>query len=648
MAKKKEATNKKKKKVAKNQEKRHVDNHLWYAFIPMIAAFVLYFNTLNHQFVLDDDLVCIKNKFVQKKGIDGLGDIFTSSFHEGFTGNPDANYRPMMMAAFTIEKALFREKINGSTRTPESVDKEAKIYHFFNIFWYAIACGILYLLLLKIFEDKHYWLPLGITLLFVAHPIHTEVVANIKSRDEIFVMLGMVGTLFSILKYDETSKIKWLVLSLLSYFFATLSKESGLQIIALVPLTLFFFSKEINSLKTFSAEQFKKLGITTAYFLIPTIIYFLLRMQFTGDNGQTLGIVDNTLYAASGMGERLATAIYMAAKYLWLLIVPVNLSFDYSAYQIPIINFANPKAFMSLLIWVGILGFAIHQLKSKNPISYGILLYVIMFAVVSNILFLMGVTMAERLVFSPSLGFCFILGYLLFKYLAKEKDLTIYWTVLGVICILYSYKTINRNYAWKNNATLFPTGVVSAPNSARTLSFYGKHLYDQSKGISTNSEKVKLVNEAIEYYTKAIEINPTFVDVYQNKGLALESLGKYNEAIEIFKTGIEMKPDYHLAYGGVGLCYSKLGNNDKALEYFSKAVDIVPNNISALNNLGFAYMQKKDYNSAITYYKRSYDKNPNSLGTVQALRDCYRTLGQIETAIFYDKQMKTLKGEPIN
>ena len=61
--------------------------------------------------------------------------------------------------------------------------------HFINLITY-IFCGIiLFKLLQKLLPQLHHFVIVGSVLLFIAHPIHTEVVGNIKSRDELLCFL---------------------------------------------------------------------------------------------------------------------------------------------------------------------------------------------------------------------------------------------------------------------------------------------------------------------------------------------------------------------------------------------------------------------------------------------------------------------------
>ena len=73
-------------------------------------------------------------------------------------------------------------------------------------------------------------------MLFIAHPLHVEVVANIKGRDELIALLGEAGTLYYSFKYLEKNKFKYLVYSFLCFFLGILSKESVITFLAIFPL----------------------------------------------------------------------------------------------------------------------------------------------------------------------------------------------------------------------------------------------------------------------------------------------------------------------------------------------------------------------------------------------------------------------------
>ncbi|MFM8758730.1 MAG: hypothetical protein ACKODS_04200, partial [Methylophilaceae bacterium] len=135
------------------------------------VVILLYGRCVGFDFTLDDDLFIRKNAMVQK-GISGLADIFTRGSLNESGIQP---YRPVTLTSFVIEKVLF--------------NNSKAIAHLINLLLYMGVLQILYLLIRKLFSDFHYLLSAAIVLLFAAHPLHTEVVASIKGRDELLAAL---------------------------------------------------------------------------------------------------------------------------------------------------------------------------------------------------------------------------------------------------------------------------------------------------------------------------------------------------------------------------------------------------------------------------------------------------------------------------
>src|SRR5688572_30865975 len=140
------------------------------AIICALFAFALYANTLSHDYTVDDGTVISNNK-ITKKGISAIPEIFSTSYRAGFWERQEGLYRPLSVAMFAIEWELAPENPSPG--------------HWINVILYALTAFLMMMTLSNIFKNYSPLLPLLATLLFVVHPIHTEVVANIKSRDEI-------------------------------------------------------------------------------------------------------------------------------------------------------------------------------------------------------------------------------------------------------------------------------------------------------------------------------------------------------------------------------------------------------------------------------------------------------------------------------
>src|SRR5665213_1908485 len=185
-------------------QKKRTNQTLIYALLLFAFSFVLYGPTINYGYVLDDDLVGRSNKFVNE-GFAGIPPILSNGYLVGTTGVNDS-YRPLLMIHLAIEKQLFG--FNPS------------VNHFFNVFYYGLLGILLFLVLCRLFKSVHKIIPFIITLLFLAHPIHTEVVANIKSRDEIFCLIFLLMSILSLFNYLDKRKIISLIISPIWFFLA--------------------------------------------------------------------------------------------------------------------------------------------------------------------------------------------------------------------------------------------------------------------------------------------------------------------------------------------------------------------------------------------------------------------------------------------
>ena len=151
-------------------------------FILFFAGLILFANTIGHDYAVDDAIAIYDNEFTTE-GIAGIPDLWKYDSFRGFfkeEGKENlvsgGRYRPLSMTLFAIEYQVFGDNPSA--------------FHFFNVIWYALLITLLFIWLSGLFADKFPWqLAFLIALLFLAHPVHVEAVANIKGRDEILCLL---------------------------------------------------------------------------------------------------------------------------------------------------------------------------------------------------------------------------------------------------------------------------------------------------------------------------------------------------------------------------------------------------------------------------------------------------------------------------
>lgn len=560
-------------------------------------AFLLYLNTVGNGYVLDDDVVYLKNKDVQA-GISGIKSILSHSFIYGFTGHNDQSYRPVVLILFAIEKQFFGNNPHTG--------------HFINVLLFAFSCLLLYNLLKRLLGSSLPLLPAVAALLFAAHPIHTEAVSNIKGRDDILNFIFFVLSLTYLLRHIDESRKKYFYLSVLFFFLALLCKEMAVTFLAVIPLTIFFF-REI---------PFKKIGRVMFPFAGAFILYMLIRSSVldavTFD--EKMEVMNNALAAATNESDRIATAILILGKYIQLLFFPHPLSWDYSFNQIPIVSFSDIQVIITLFVMLvlGIYAATILIKRIKSPVShfpyplshvlsYCILFFFITMSVVSNIFIMIGSTLGERFLFVPSMAFCIAIPVLLNRF---GKNILL--GGIGVIVLLFSFKTFTRNKDWESNLTLFTAGVEATPNSSRAESALGSAYREMGEKEPDPNKRIELFQNSIIYYKKAIEILPDNTEALYNSGVSYYAMGDKENALNVYEQTLKISPEYTNAANNAGVIYFERKEYDKAKKYFLQAIQYDPNNSDALGNLGAINHNQGNLKEAIEFYKRALILNPGN------------------------------------
>src|SRR5579871_6117340 len=173
-----------------------------------LVSFVIYFNTLWNGYVLDDVMVLKENTMVMQ-GTKAIGELLTTPHMRGYLVIPNDMWRPLSLVMFAIEYQFF--------------GPNPMVGHFFNIVTFA-GCVIMFFLFLdKFFDRKKTVIAFIIALVFAVHPIHTEVVANIKSRDELLCFFFAFLSLNIFMNYMKSGKMMQLLIGVGVFFLSLMS-----------------------------------------------------------------------------------------------------------------------------------------------------------------------------------------------------------------------------------------------------------------------------------------------------------------------------------------------------------------------------------------------------------------------------------------
>ncbi len=629
---------------------RHARLQAWVVFA---LGFLLYANTLGHSYTQDDAIVITDNMFTTQgvAGIPGIlkYDTFYGFFKEAGKANLVAGgrYRPLTLVLFAMEYQLFGQN--------------PFIGHLMNALLYGLTGFVLYWLVLQLFASKDNLVPshliaLATSLLFIAHPIHTEAVANIKGRDEIVALLGSLAALYFSLKAFSTKKSALNIVAGALFFLALLAKENAITFVAIVPLTYYFFSK----------SNVKQIVIQTFPFVIAAFLFLVIRTSVIGLGAgePPMELMNNPFlkwqanqYVPFTGAERLATVTFTLGKYLQLLVFPHPLSHDYYPRQVGIMTFGDWQVLGSLALYAGLVIYAILGLRRKDPLSYSIWFYLITLSIVSNLVFPIGTNLAERLLFMPSVGFCLAIVLLLQKMFFSKK-LTAFkqlYPFFGVIMLLFAFfsvKTISRNPSWKDNFTLFTTDIQTSPNSAKLRNAVGGELVTQSVNEKNEQQRLAMLQEAAGHLREAVKIHPTYKNAYLLLGNCYNYLQQYDSAIASYRQALALDPDYKEAFDNLTITYTQAGRyygeqqNDlaKAVEYLQQGYQLRSDDYETVRLLGVAYGIGGNAQKAIEFFEKGTQLQPNNAGAWYDLGTAYHNAGNPEKGNEYIQ--KALAMEP--
>uniref|UniRef100_A0A8C2E8J0 Small glutamine-rich tetratricopeptide repeat-containing protein alpha n=1 Tax=Cyprinus carpio TaxID=7962 RepID=A0A8C2E8J0_CYPCA len=106
--------------------------------------------------------------------------------------------------------------------------------------------------------------------------------------------------------------------------------------------------------------------------------------------------------------------------------------------------------------------------------------------------------------------------------------------------------------------------------------------------------KVENFSAAVEFYSKAIQLNPQNAVYYCNRAAAYSKLGNYAGAVQDCERAIGIDPNYSKAYGRMGLALASLNKYSEAVSYYKKALELDPDNDTYKANLQIAEQKMKE------------------------------------------------------
>jgi tetratricopeptide (TPR) repeat protein len=521
--------------------------------VPVVLALALFANTISGEFVYDDNAIVRDNPTIRDLG--KAGELFTSTYWQ-HTGRNSGLYRPGTILTYALNYAVGGLNPSG--------------YHAVNVVLHAMTTLLVALLIWHLAGSATVGSVAGI--LFAVHPIHVEAVANVVGRAE---LLSAFFVLLALLLYAGASRSEGrprfalLSASVVSYGVGLFCKENAVTFMVLPVAYDVVYRRAYRRVLSVVQSQWK------AYlaFALVTAVYLGIRAAVVG--GLLISDIpspDNPLVDATA-GQRLLTPFAVAARYLWLMFWPVNLSADYGVNAFPVVRSVFDPRFVLGVLSACILGVGLVRAYSRSrAVAFLIVFGLCTYAIASNTVVLIGAIVAERLFYLVSAGLCGLaaIGLAAIARRAPESHrgyrLAI-WAAALVIAVPLTARTFWRNRDWHSEFSLFTKDVRKFPQSAK-LNF--------------------------------------------NAGLVLIKDKQAAESIPYFETCIRIRPRSERALIHLGKAYGALGNNAKRREIYQRAVELFGETEHTLPAVAFLHMEAGEYDAARLAYEEALREDPHN------------------------------------
>jgi tetratricopeptide (TPR) repeat protein len=463
---------------------------------------------------------------------------------------------------------------------------QAWSYHLVNVLFYAGTSFLVFRIGLR-------WrlsvLAAGLAaLLFVVHPVHVEVVANVSGRKDLLAAAFVLGMALSHRSALVTGGWR-LVLPVVLYACAMLSKEIGVTGLLLVAAQDVFLERDRGAF-------FKRPRVIGSYVAYAGALaaYLLLRVAITGTLGvpQTY-VFDNPLVEV-GAATRMATALVVVGKGLVLLFAPLVLSPDYSFDAIPVVQSVADARLLATLAGIVLVVWGLTRVGPRRSVfPLALAWYGLALLPASNLLITTGTIFGERLLYLPSVAFCLAAGVGI-AWISMRRSRTAL-AGAAVVMVVLSAQTVRYSGAWSNDIALFEWAVKSVPRSTKAHHKLGEEYL-----------RVGRLGDALRSLDRAVEIAPDNPFAAATRARARRIVIERFGASEGPDVGVE-DPDvlYVLAQSSMAR-----GDSSRAVAFWETAIAADPTHAASLADLGASRLQARDIDGATDYLERAVAADP--------------------------------------
>ena len=562
-----------------------------YSIISLFAA-IAYIPTFSGEFILDDNPLIKNNSYIKTEHAlssyllqeDGITDATRGlgKYHTGY-------YRPLINLSYRIDYKIWGMRAPGFRAT--------------NLILHLLTCLILYHLIVLFVNDQK--AALLAALLFAVHPVNTESVSWVTSRNNIMV------TLFSLLSfyfYIQALRSEGYLRTLISasfFMLAVLSKEFAVMLAPIMFLYERFFGVTRRSIR-------KKFFTYLPYIFI-LLVYFLLRQSATG-----------AFLSPKNMDAALWPKIYFAPYLIVHNLICVLFPYRLHSFSVGYPDsFLHWKALGAILLLL-LLGIILWKNRNNKWAVFSYLSFLVSLIPVLNIVSTSASSLiGMRWLYFP-MSFLFIgVAWIIQNTLSKKLSLAL--TCVSFVLVYFgSYTYILNEGLWQNERDFFHREVLQF-NNPRYYSGLAELYLDERR----YADAEKYFRESLKYY-------PNDARSYINYSALLIDTDRPKAALSVLSKAKSLTMTHDELgewFNNTGMAHFKLKNGRRAVKNFRKAVMYSPDQALFWGNLGGAYGSMGDYENAISSLTKGLEIAPDSVELSINLALTYINLGRYEDAV---------------
>jgi tetratricopeptide (TPR) repeat protein len=530
-----------------------------FALLLMAAVTVAYFPALNGAPIWDDDAHLTKPEL---RSLEGLIRIWTQP---GAT----QQYYPLVHTVFWVEHQFWGDA--------------PLWYHVANLLIHCVS-ALLLLRILRKLEIPGAWLA---ALIFALHPIQTETVVWISELKNVLSGLFFFGSILTYLRFNESRHLSYYCLSL-ALFVAGLMSKSVIATLPVMLVVIFWWKQGNLSLKR-------------------DVVALLPFLAFGAGFGMFTAWVEGNLIGAQGpeFNYTIIERGLIAGRAIWFylskLFWPAELIFVYPRWQISQTvwwQYLFPAGVMVLLAiaiclarrWRGPLAGLLIFIGTLFPVLGFLNVYPFRYSLVS-----------DHFVYLASLGVIVPVSAGLALFAERHLQTGVRCFSFVLLPALLVLLTAKQSRMFTDVETLWKATLERNPVAWMAHDNLGAQLLRKGD-----------VDEAIEHFRKAVEINAGDAESQANLGNALLQLNQTDEAITHYERALQIKPNYAEVHYNLANALLKSAQISEAITHYQISLQMKPNDVDAHNNLGVALLQEGRVDEAITSYEMALELEPKN------------------------------------